>query len=87
MRTAGSSVGVVGGGVLGMTVALRLAQQGHDVTLLESAPAIGGLASPEFIGDVTWDRFYHVMLLSDKARAGAKKLHHSNPQTQDHTLR
>jgi protoporphyrinogen oxidase len=48
-----------------MTVALRLAQQGHDVTLLESAPAIGGLASPDSIGDVTWDRFYHVMLLSD----------------------
>ena len=48
-----------------MTVALRLAQQGHDVTLLESASATGGLASPESIGDVTWDRFYHVMLLSD----------------------
>lgn len=66
MRMAGSSVGVVGGGVLGMTVALRLAQQGHQVTLLESAPATGGLASPEAIGDATWDRFYHVMLRSDR---------------------
>ena len=28
-----------------------------------------------------------VMLLSDKARAGAQKLPHSNPQTQDHVLR
>lgn len=65
MRMAGSSVGVVGGGVLGMTLALRLAQQGHQVTLLESAPSPGGLASPERVGDVTWDRFYHVMLLSD----------------------
>lgn len=70
MRTAGSSVGVVGGGVLGMTVALRLAQQGHQVTLLESAPSPGGLASPEAIGDATWDRFYHVMLLSDRHLVG-----------------
>ncbi|HEU4800691.1 MAG TPA: NAD(P)/FAD-dependent oxidoreductase [Gemmatimonadales bacterium] len=70
MRMAGSSVGVVGGGVLGMTVALRLAQQGHQVTLLESAPATGGLASPEAIGDATWDRFYHVMLLSDSHLVG-----------------
>jgi hypothetical protein len=28
-----------------------------------------------------------VMLLSDRARAGARKLHHSNPQTQDAVLR
>ena len=28
-----------------------------------------------------------VMLLSDNARAGAKKLPHSNPQTQDYSLR
>ena len=70
MRMAGSSVGVVGGGVLGMTVALRLAQQGHQVTLLESAPSIGGLASPEAIGDASWDRFYHVMLLSDRHLVG-----------------
>lgn len=27
---------VVGGGILGMTLALRLSQQGHRVTLLES---------------------------------------------------
>lgn len=70
MQMAGSRVGVVGGGVLGMTVALRLAQHGHEVTLLESAPAVGGLASPESIGDVTWDRFYHVMLLSDRHLVG-----------------
>lgn len=70
MRMAGSSVGVVGGGVLGMTVALRLAQQGHQVTLLESAASTGGLASPEAIGDATWDRFYHVMLLSDRHLVG-----------------
>ena len=35
---------VVGGGFLGMTLALRLAQQGKAVTLFESADALGGLA-------------------------------------------
>jgi protoporphyrinogen oxidase len=57
--------GVVGGGMLGMTLALRLAQQGHDVTLFEGADQLGGLASAWQLGDVVWDRHYHVTLLSD----------------------
>ena len=56
---------VLGGGILGMTLALRLSQQGHRVTLLESRPHLGGLADAWQIGDVTWDRHYHVTLLSD----------------------
>ncbi len=56
---------VVGGGILGMTLALRLAQQGKSVTLMESAPSLGGLASAWNLGDVTWDRHYHVTLGSD----------------------
>ncbi len=56
---------VVGGGVLGMTLAHRLAQAGHRVTLVEGAPDLGGLASPWQLGDVVWDRHYHVTLLSD----------------------
>jgi protoporphyrinogen oxidase len=35
------------------------------VTLLEAAPQLGGLTSCWSLGDVTWDRFYHVTLLSD----------------------
>ncbi|TWT67617.1 15-cis-phytoene desaturase [Posidoniimonas polymericola] len=61
---------VVGGGMLGMTLALRLAQQGQRVTLLEAAPTLGGLASAWRLGDVTWDRFYHVTLLSDSSLRG-----------------
>jgi protoporphyrinogen oxidase len=60
------TVGIVGGGVLGMTLALRLARQGHRVTILEGAPSLGGLAAPAEVGDFTWDRFYHVTLLSDQ---------------------
>ena len=67
------SWGIVGGGMLGMTLALRLAQQGHQVTLLESADKVGGLASSwqMVVGNngteetITWDKFYHVILMSD----------------------
>lgn len=57
--------GVVGGGILGMTLAYRLAQQGKKVTLYESASEVGGLASAWQLGDIVWDRHYHVTLLSD----------------------
>jgi protoporphyrinogen oxidase len=57
--------GIVGGGILGMALAHRLRQQGRRVTLLEAGPALGGLASAWTIGDVVWDRHYHVILLSD----------------------
>jgi protoporphyrinogen oxidase len=56
---------VVGGGFLGMTIALRLAQQGKIVTVYEAAPTLGGLASAWQLGDVVWDRHYHVTLQSD----------------------
>ncbi len=66
---------VVGGGIVGMTLALRLAQAGHDVTLFESAPRLGGLADAWTIDSVTWDRHYHVTLYSDLAtRALATEL-------------
>jgi protoporphyrinogen oxidase len=51
--------------MLGMTLALRLAQQGHEVVLFEGAPNLGGLASAWQLGPVRWDRHYHVTLLSD----------------------
>jgi protoporphyrinogen oxidase len=59
-------VGIIGGGLLGMTLALRLRQSGADVTLLEAASRGGGLAGAAPIGSHAWDRFYHVILLSDR---------------------
>jgi len=58
---------IAGGGMLGMTLALRLRTAGHDVTIFESAPRCGGLAAPWRLGPVTWDRHYHVTLFSDTA--------------------
>jgi protoporphyrinogen oxidase len=51
--------------MLGLTLAHRLAQHGHHVTVLEAAPHLGGLASAWQLADVVWDRHYHVTLLSD----------------------
>jgi protoporphyrinogen oxidase len=60
-----SKIAIVGSGFLGLTLALRLSEAGAKVTVYESAPEIGGLASAWRIGDVVWDRHYHVTLLSD----------------------
>ncbi len=57
---------VVGGGLLGLSLALRLAQAGRRVTVFEAAPEVGGLAAAWQVGELTWDRHYHVTLLSDK---------------------
>jgi protoporphyrinogen oxidase len=59
--------GVVGGGMLGLTLAHRLAQAGHAVAVFEAADRLGGLASAWTLGDVQWDRHYHVILQSDAA--------------------
>ncbi len=56
--------------MLGLTLAHRLAQAGKQVTLYESASYLGGLASAWQVGDVTWDRHYHVTLLSDTHMRG-----------------
>ncbi len=60
-----TKVAVVGGGMLGLALALRLAERGTAVTLYERAATFGGLADAWTIGDVTWDRHYHVTLYSD----------------------
>jgi protoporphyrinogen oxidase len=57
--------GIVGGGIMGMTLAHQLAKEGKNVTLFEAAPELGGLASSWKMGEVEWDKFYHVILLSD----------------------
>lgn len=48
-----------------MYLALRLAQAGKRVTLYEAAPHLGGLTSAWQLDEITWDKFYHVILLSD----------------------
>ncbi|MFS0695389.1 hydroxysqualene dehydroxylase HpnE [Streptomyces nitrosporeus] len=53
---------VVGGGLAGVTSALRLADAGLDVTLLEGRPRLGGLAFSFRRGDLWVDNGQHVYL-------------------------
>ena len=47
MSASAPAIGVVGGGVLGTSLALRLAQAGAKVTVLERGPSLGGLAGDD----------------------------------------
>ncbi|WP_406864072.1 hydroxysqualene dehydroxylase HpnE [Streptomyces sp. HUAS MG47] len=53
---------VVGGGLAGTTAALRLAESGVRVTLLEGRPRLGGLAFSFRRGELTVDNGQHVYL-------------------------
>ena len=68
-----SSVGIVGGGILGMTAAYRLSQAGVRVELFERSSDLGGLVGAfDFHGRRT-DRFYHVVLPTDDRVVGLAK--------------
>jgi protoporphyrinogen oxidase len=69
------TIGVVGGGVLGATLALRLAEAGAAVTLLERGPSIGGLAGTFDFGGDQVDRFYHVVTPADRRMIGMCEEH------------
>jgi protoporphyrinogen oxidase len=58
-------VAVVGGGILGLTLAFRLGRAGHSVDLFEGENRIGGLACSHDYGPFVWDRFYHCILAQD----------------------
>jgi hypothetical protein len=56
-------VTVAGGGLAGITAALRLAERGYAVTLYEAKPMLGGdLASRPGAGDVKLDVYPHMYL-------------------------
>jgi squalene-associated FAD-dependent desaturase len=56
------TVGIVGGGLAGITAALRCADAGRAVTLFESTPRLGGLTYSFRRGDLDVDNGQHVFL-------------------------
>ncbi|MGY1672934.1 NAD(P)/FAD-dependent oxidoreductase [Geodermatophilus sp. SYSU D00710] len=60
-------IGIIGAGATGLTAAYDLVKDGHDVTLLEGADEIGGLAGSILVQGTPVERFYHHIFESDKA--------------------
>ncbi|HOG48168.1 MAG TPA: NAD(P)/FAD-dependent oxidoreductase [Anaerolineae bacterium] len=62
-------IGIIGGGLTGLTAAFDLTRRGYDVILWEAEPRAGGFASG--FGDERWewplDRFYHHIFQTDRA--------------------
>jgi len=56
---------ILGGGISGLTCALRLAEKGRRVTLIEGADQLGGLGTFFQHDGRTFEKFYHCMLPSD----------------------
>src|SRR4051794_37782268 len=61
-----SRVAVIGGGITGLTAALRLAQRGYRVTLWERAELLGGQANAFPVAGTAIERFYHHLFQSDR---------------------
>jgi protoporphyrinogen oxidase len=65
MNGATNDVGIVGGGLLGLTVAYRLLAAGVPVTVYERDTKLGGLAAATDLDGIPVDRYYHVVLPTD----------------------
>jgi protoporphyrinogen oxidase len=63
-------VGILGGGALGLGAALRLAQAGERVTLIEREPQLGGLAAGFSVGPSHLEKFYHHIFRTDTTIIG-----------------
>lgn len=59
-------IGIVGGGIAGLTAAYRLAKAGHRVTLWEREPRLGGLAVAFPVAGTYLEHFYHHLFQSDR---------------------
>jgi len=65
-----SPIRVVGGGMTGLTLGLRLAQKGYRVVVHERDPYLGGLTGESTLGGIPVERFYHCVLPGDTALLG-----------------
>ena len=84
---------VIGGGLAGISAALRLADAGRDVVLLERRPRLGGAAFSFPRGELTIDNGQHVFLRCCEAyqwlltRVGAEQLVTLQPHLEIPVLR
>jgi protoporphyrinogen oxidase len=67
-------IGIVGGGYAGLSAAYELTTKGHQVSIYEASPEIGGLAGAfEIAPNIRVEKFYHHWFTSDTAIFGLIK--------------
>lgn len=59
-------IGIVGGGIAGLTAAYELAKKGHQVAVFEKEAELGGQASTFPIEETRLEKFYHHLFTSDR---------------------
>jgi protoporphyrinogen oxidase len=59
-------IGIIGGGIAGLTAAYRLARQGHRIVLWERQRQLGGQAAAVPSKGTALEYFYHHLFLSDR---------------------
>jgi hypothetical protein len=60
LTSSDKDVAIVGGGIAGLTCALRLSERGYKVTLYEKTPVLGGNLSSEPANDMYYDVYPHL---------------------------
>jgi len=58
-------IGIIGGGVAGLTAAYELSKKGHEVAVFEKEMELGGQASTFPIEGTRLEKFYHHLFMSD----------------------
>ncbi|MBN1412838.1 MAG: NAD(P)/FAD-dependent oxidoreductase [Spirochaetales bacterium] len=58
-------IGIVGGGMTGLTAGYRLSRQGHTVKIFEKESSVGGLVSATAVNNVRIEDFYHHIFTVD----------------------
>ncbi len=65
MRGDTMQIGIIGGGIMGLTLGYYLSREGQRITLFEKAKEVGGLAGYLEFEGTTIDKYYHSILGGD----------------------
>ena len=66
MENKKKNIAVIGAGYTGLTVAYRLSQEGHNVSVYEKGNALGGLVAGFDLDGIPLERAYHFLYTTDK---------------------